>query len=69
MLRAVRGLTMGPILAARRSAVDALNSADPCVAAGHVFGRLLHLSHISLRTCVAALLSDHRLIGGLASVG
>jgi hypothetical protein len=35
-------------------------SADPGVAARHVTGRLLDLSHISLRACVADLLADHR---------
>jgi len=34
-------------------------SADPCVAARHVTGRLLDLSHVSWRTCVADLLADH----------
>jgi hypothetical protein len=38
---------------------NALHSADPCVAARHVIGRLLDLSHISRRTCVADLLADH----------
>jgi hypothetical protein len=34
---------------------------DPCVAACHVIGRLLDLSHISWRTYVADLLADHRI--------
>ena len=32
---------------------------DPSVAARHVIGRLLDLSHVSWRTCVADLLADH----------
>ena len=32
---------------------------DPPVAARHVIGRLLDLSHVSWRTCVADQLSDH----------
>ena len=43
----------------RGTLVPARSSADPCVAARHVIGRLLDLSHISWRTCVADLLSDH----------
>jgi hypothetical protein len=35
------------------------SSADPCVAARHVIGRLLDLWHINWRTCVADLLADH----------
>jgi len=34
------------------------HDADPCLAARHVIGRLLDLSHI-WRTCVADLLADH----------
>src|SRR5690242_3329033 len=33
---------------------------DPSVAARHVIGRLLDLSHVSWRTCVADLLADHK---------
>ena len=32
---------------------------DPSVAARHVIGRLLDLSHVSWRTCIADLLADH----------
>jgi hypothetical protein len=32
---------------------------DPSVAARHVIGRHLDLSHVSWRTCVADLLADH----------
>jgi hypothetical protein len=42
-------------------------SADPCVEAGHVIGRLLDLSHISWRTCVADQLTDHILASQAAS--
>jgi hypothetical protein len=38
---------------------------DPSVAARHVIGRLLDLSHVSWRTCVADLLADHRWAIGL----
>jgi hypothetical protein len=34
-------------------------SSDPCVAAGHVIGRLLDLSHVGCRACVADLSADH----------
>ena len=44
-----------------------LTSATPCVAARHVIGRLLDLSHISWRTCVADLLTDHS-IGGIGGI-
>jgi hypothetical protein len=43
-----------------------LYSADPCVAR-HVIGRLLDLSHISRRTCVADLLADRNRLGADAS--
>jgi hypothetical protein len=33
---------------------------DPCVAARHVIVRLLDLSHINWRTCVADQLADHK---------
>jgi hypothetical protein len=36
-----------------------LTSADPCVAARHVTGRLLDLSHVCWRPCVADLSLDH----------
>jgi hypothetical protein len=39
-------------------------SADPSVAARHVIGRLLDLSHVSWRTYVADLLTDHKCGGG-----
>src|SRR5205823_4835663 len=38
---------------------NSLTSADPCIAACHVIGRLLDLSHISWRTCVADLLAEY----------
>ncbi len=44
------------------------SSADPCVAARHVIGGLLDLSHISWRACVADLLADHS-YGWLDSCG
>src|SRR5262245_45287725 len=49
--------------ASKRITIRARNirsSADPCVAARHVTGRLLDLSHICWRTCVADLLADHK---------
>jgi len=36
---------------------DVRSSADPCVAARYATGRLLDLSHICWRTCVADLLA------------
>jgi hypothetical protein len=42
-----------------RSEGNLRSSADPCIAASHVTGGLLDLSHISWRTCVADLLADH----------
>ena len=42
-----------------RTPQGALTSADPCVAARHVNGRLLDLSRINWRTCVADQSSDH----------
>jgi hypothetical protein len=38
---------------------NARSSADPCVAARHVDSRLLYLSHISWRICVADQSTDH----------
>ena len=40
---------------------------DPSVAAGHVIGRLLDVSHVSWRTCVADLLADHIVLGAGAN--
>ena len=45
---------------------------DPPGAARHVIGRLLDLSHVSWRTCVADLLADHmvaiRILRHLAAI-
>jgi hypothetical protein len=35
------------------------SSADPCLAARHVIGRLLDLSQVSWQAYVAGLLADH----------
>jgi hypothetical protein len=52
---------VGLLTPAPRSAATTAHQADPCVTARHVIGRLLDLSHISWRTCVADQLADHKI--------